>query len=42
MKFILAFLAAVAAENKKESPDCPESTEVFSYNERVPAAAGFI
>ena len=38
MKFLLAFLAAVAAE----SPDCPESTEVFSYNERVPAAAGFI
>ena len=39
MKFILAaIIAAVAAE----SPDCPESTQVFSYNERVPAAAGLV
>jgi hypothetical protein len=39
MRFTLA-IAAVAA--KKDSPDCPESTEVFSYSERVPAAAGFM
>ena len=39
MKFILAaIIAAVAAE----SPDCPESTQVFSYNERVPAATGLL
>ena len=24
----------------RESPDCPESTQVFSYNERRAAAAG--
>ena len=35
---IAALFAAVAAE----SPDCPESTTVFSYNERVPAAAGLL
>lgn len=35
---IAALFAAVAAE----SPDCPESTQVFSYNERVPAAAGLL
>ena len=35
---LVALFAAVAAE----SPDCPESTTVFSYNERVPAAAGLI
>ena len=34
--FIAAFLAVALAD----SPDCPESTEVFSYNERTPAAAG--
>merc|ERR1712167_567625 len=39
MKYILAALfAAVSAE----SPDCPESTQVFSYNERVPVATGFV
>merc|ERR1711998_773341 len=39
MKYILAALfAAVSAE----SPDCPESTSVFSYNERVPVATGFV
>jgi hypothetical protein len=38
MKFALALIASVLAD----SPDCPESTEVFSYSERVPAAAGFI
>merc|ERR1711907_780979 len=39
MKYILAALfAAVSAEY----PDCPESTQVFSYNERVPAATGFV
>ena len=35
--FALAcLLGAIVAE----SPDCPESTQVFSYNERAPAAAG--
>ena len=38
MKFILALIAAVVAE----SPDCPESTQVFSYNERSAPAAGFV
>merc|ERR1711937_91018 len=28
--------------SKKESPDCPSSQEVFSYNERVGTAAGFL
>ena len=37
--FALAcLLGAIAAE----SPDCPESTQVFSYNEHVPVAAGFL
>merc|ERR1712178_641065 len=35
---IAALMAVVAAE----SPDCPESTQVFSYNERVPAASGLL
>jgi len=35
---IAALIAAVAAE----SPDCPESTQVFSYSERAPAATGFV
>ena len=39
MKFVLAALFAVASA---ESPDCPESTQVFSYNERSPAATGFV
>ena len=38
MKFLL--VAAVAAIRVQESPDCPESTQVFSYNERSAAAAG--
>jgi hypothetical protein len=37
--FVIAALFAVA---KGDSPDCPESTQVFSYSERHPAAAGFI
>jgi hypothetical protein len=37
--FVIAALFAVA---KADSPDCPESTQVFSYSERHPAAAGFI
>uniref|UniRef100_A0A7S3MY78 Uncharacterized protein n=1 Tax=Strombidium inclinatum TaxID=197538 RepID=A0A7S3MY78_9SPIT len=45
MKFqaILAFVALASAKSikQKDSPDCPESTQVFSYNERKPAAAGF-
>merc|ERR1711971_817740 len=28
--------------DKKESPDCPTSNEVFSYNESVASAAGFL
>ena len=32
--------AAAGFNQKKDSPDCPSSQEVFSYNERVPAAAG--
>ena len=37
--FALAcLLGAIVAE----SPDCPESTQVFSYTEHVPAAAGFL
>merc|ERR1711937_1009083 len=35
---IAALMAVVAAE----SPDCPESTQVFSYNERSPAATGLL
>merc|ERR1719183_1062374 len=35
-------LAALLGLIKAESPDCPESTQVFSYGERAPAAAGFI
>ena len=43
MKFAIAALLGVAAAVKlNDSPDCPASTEVFSYNERAPAAAGFI
>merc|ERR1711976_312403 len=39
MKFVIAALFGLAAA---ESPDCPESTQVFSYNERVPAASGLL
>ena len=46
MKFTALFaLIAVVSGSKvqqKESPDCPESTQVFSYNERAPAAAGLV
>merc|ERR1711981_465259 len=38
-QFILAALLSFASA---ESPDCPESTQVFSYNERAPSAAGFL
>ncbi len=45
MKFqaIAALFALASAKSmrQRESPDCPESTQVFSYNERAPAAAGF-
>ena len=40
---VLAALVALVSSsklNQKDSPDCPESTQVFSYNERVPTAAG--
>ena len=41
MKFvILALLGAASAVKLQESPDCPDSSQVFSYNERVAAAAG--
>merc|ERR1712139_745586 len=39
---IAALLGYVSAVAKKESPDCPTSQEVFSYNERVGTAAGFL
>ena len=39
MKFF-ALIAAVSAIKLAESPDCPESTKVFSYTERVGSAAG--
>merc|ERR1719327_1270087 len=35
-------LACLLGTIVAESPDCPESTQVFSYSEHVPAAAGFI
>ena len=45
MKYqVFAALVAVVSGSKmtqKESPDCPESTQVFSYTEHVPVAAGF-
>ena len=41
MKFvILAIIAVASAVRLEESPDCPESTKVFSYTERVASAAG--
>merc|ERR1719506_3414324 len=39
---IAALLGFVTAIKKQESPDCPSSQEVFSYNERVGTAAGFL
>ena len=39
---IAALLGSISALTLAESPDCPESTQVFSYNERAPAAAGFV
>ena len=39
---IAALLGVTAAVKLAESPDCPESKQVFSYNERAPAAAGFL
>ena len=45
MKFavaaLLGYVQAVSLKNK-ESPDCPSSQEVFSYNERVGTATGFL
>jgi hypothetical protein len=41
MKFVIAALFASAGALKiRESPDCPDSTDVFSYNERKASAAG--
>ena len=45
MKFVVAcLLGIVSAVSLKanESPDCPSSQEVFSYNERVATATGFV
>ena len=45
MKFALIALFSVANAAKisqKESPDCPESTQVFSFNERAPSNAGLV
>ena len=39
---IAALLGATSAVRLAESPDCPESTQVFSYNERAPSAAGLV
>ena len=39
MKFAIAALLGLVAA---ESPDCPSSQEVFSYNERVGTATGFL
>ena len=38
---LLGYVSAISL-SKKESPDCPSSQEVFSYNERVGTAAGFL
>ena len=41
MKFsAIALIAGASAVRLAESPDCPESTQVFSYNERAASAAG--
>ena len=43
MKFsAIALIAGASAVRLAESPDCPESTQVFSYNERRAAAAGLV
>ena len=42
MKTSFFVIAALLAAVKADSPDCPESTQVFSYSERHPAAAGFV
>jgi hypothetical protein len=42
MKTSLLVIAALFAVAKADSPDCPESTQVFSYSERHPASAGFV
>merc|ERR1719460_593537 len=45
MKFAIAVLLGTVSAvklDKKESPDCPTSREVFSYDESVASAAGFL
>ena len=46
MKFtaLCALIAVVNAATiqQMESPNCPESTQVFSFNERAPANAGLV
>jgi len=39
---IALFLTLAKSVKVTESPDCPESTQVFSYSEKAPAAAGFV
>ena len=39
---VAALIGSISALSLAESPDCPESTQVFSYNERAPAASGFL
>ena len=40
MKFAAIIIGVVSAIRVQESPDCPESTQVFSYNERAASSAG--
>ena len=41
--FVIAcLLGSISAVKLGESPDCPNNNEVFSYNERSPAAAGLV
>ena len=40
MKFAAIIIGVASALRIQESPDHPESTQVFSYNERAASAAG--
>jgi len=41
MKFAtIALVVSTAAVRLGDSPDCPDSSKVFSHNERVASAAG--
>ena len=39
---LAALLGYTVAVKLNDSPDCPDSNKVFSYNERSAAAAGFL